>query len=167
MLSTKESKFLQSLELTREFDAHTGLNIPAMHKLGGVSEARIGIPLMPDIVRVEEVFADQLHAPKGGTLPRDCDITTQCPTCAQVQTLQEAEVFLDGDDTIYLCKNGCQPIVVVGPPGGSPWPERSYRLGQHVIVNAKDLFFKVSNALGEIVFPASLAALMEADKKIR
>jgi len=114
-----------------------------------------------DVVRVEDVFAAQLHTSMGSFLPRDCDITTKCPTCAHVQTLQDAEVFLDGEETIYLCKNGCQPIVVVGPLGNSPWPERSYRLGQHVIVNAQDLFFNVSNPAGVIVIPGSLAALMK------
>jgi hypothetical protein len=36
-------------------------------------------------------------------------------------------------ETVYHCKNGCQPIVVFGTPGDSQWPSRGYRMGEHVI----------------------------------
>jgi hypothetical protein len=126
----------------------------------GIGIAYMGMALIPELVRVEDVVASQLHPPKGGALPTDREIHTSCPTCGATQTLSEASLTRSGSDTIYTCKNGCQPVVVVGRPGESAWPGRGYRLGPHVIRNAGDLFLPVKSG-AKVLLPASKAALMK------
>jgi hypothetical protein len=107
-----------------------------------------------------------LNVPQGGRLPSDSGIVTTCPTCDQTQTLAEAE-FTEGDvESVYTCKNGCQPILVVGPPGAQPWPGRGYRMGNFVLRNPADLRLRIldqhGNAVrGEILIPVSPAALAD------
>jgi hypothetical protein len=128
--------------------------------LAGIGIAYMAVALIPELVRVEDVLLDQLDPPRGSSLPTDREIHTSCPTCGATQTLAEASLMRSGGDTIYTCKNACQPIVVVGEPGESPWPGRGYRLGSYVIRNARDLFLPIKSG-AEVLLPASKAALMK------
>jgi hypothetical protein len=121
--------------------------------------AYVGLALLPGLVRVEDVMRNQRVAPPGGRPPTDAEMHTSCPTCGETQHLSETEVRRDVHDTVYLCRNGCQIIVVVSEPGDSPWPGRGYRLGDHVIRNAADLFLPVG--MNKVLIPASPAALMK------
>jgi hypothetical protein len=113
------------------------------------------------LVPAERVFALQNLQPKGSRPFMDSDMVTTCPTCEAGQTLGEAPQTLDEFDTVYTCKNGCQPIVVVGRPGLSAWPGRGYRIGDYVIRNARDLFVETEAMAGPVLIPASKAALMK------
>jgi hypothetical protein len=112
--------------------------------------------------RVEDVFEMQIQAPTGTRLGADHEMVTTCPTCGTRQTLGEAVITQDGDDTVYSCRNGCQPLVIVSRPAdGAPWPGRGYRMGDHVIRNAADLYYPVVGTGSGLVLPASPAALMK------
>ena len=114
-----------------------------------------------EIVRLESVFDLGGVGPVGGPAPRDADFTTQCPTCSSAQRASESPISLDGDDTVYTCRNGCQPIVVVSRPGLVAWAGRGYRIGDRVIRNAADLLFQGPNMAAAVLIPASRAALMK------
>lgn len=114
-----------------------------------------------EIVRVEDVFAKQQLGPKGGRPIRDSDMRTKCPACASEQLLSEAPLSLNGDETVYTCKHGCQPLVIVGRPGIVAWPGRGYRLGDHVIRNVRDVLVKTEDMAKTLVLDAREAALMK------
>ncbi|MEZ9319350.1 toll/interleukin-1 receptor domain-containing protein [Vibrio sp. 10N.286.51.E5] len=118
-----------------------------------------------EIVKVEDVFRHQGIAPKGGEAIKDKHMTTTCPACNKNQKLDEASLSLEQDETIYTCKNGCQPIVVVGRPGIVAWPGRGYRLGDHVIRNVKDVLVKTNDMAVPIVLDGRQAALMKTRPK--
>jgi hypothetical protein len=113
------------------------------------------------ILRAEEVFKNAgIPGPNEVTFS-DANFQTECPTCKTRQHLSEAPISLDGDETLYSCKNGCQPIVVISRPGIVAWPGRGYRLGTHVIRNAADIFISISGTAKPLHIPASQAALMK------
>ena len=114
-----------------------------------------------EIIRVEDVFRKQNIKPKNGAEISDADMTTDCPTCGDSQLLSQAKITLDNDDTIYDCKNGCQPIVVVSRPGLVAWPGRGYRLGDYVVRNAGNIQISIDKAKPKVLIPASPAALMK------
>lgn len=114
-----------------------------------------------EIVKTETVFEKALDF-KGKRPFRDSDMNTTCPACGTEQNLSEATLSLDGDDTLYTCKNGCQPIVVVSRPGMVAWPGRGYRLDEYVIRNVKDIIIKTESMGMPMVIPASKAALMKS-----
>lgn len=98
-------------------------------------------------------------------LPSDAGIWTTCPTCQEKQALAEATVE-HGDETVYTCKNGCQPILIVGAPGSVPWPGRGYRIKDWSLRNAADLTFRAidqqgQSVGGEILMRASPNALAD------
>jgi TIR domain len=112
------------------------------------------------IVRAEEVFKNAgISGPNGSTFS-DANFQTDCPTCQTKQRLSEAPISLDNDDTVYSCKNGCQPIVAISRPGIVAWPGRGYRVGAHVIRNAADIFV-LSAGMKPVLIPAAKAALMK------
>jgi hypothetical protein len=113
------------------------------------------------IVRAEEVFKNAgIRSPNDSDFS-DTDFVTECPTCKTKQNLGEAVISLDGDDTLYSCRNGCQPIAVISRPGIVAWPGRGYRLGSHVIRNASDIIISTSGMAKSLLIPASQAALMK------
>ncbi len=114
-----------------------------------------------EIVRLEDAFSRANVGLKGKQPPRDADFTTECPTCSTRQLASEATISLDGSDTVYACKNGCQPIIVVSRPGLVAWPGRGYRLNDYVVRNAADMFFKTGDMAAAVLLPASKAALMK------
>jgi len=155
------------MELAGERGSHAGMSDQdhaAAVSLLGLGVLRIGLSLIPELIRVEDVFATQLRPPRGGALPADRHIQTSCPSCDQAQTLAEAAVTRSEEGTVYSCKNGCQQIVIVGSPGDAPWEARGYRLGDHVIRNARDLDCVLPLLPGSAVLkiPASSAALMKS-----
>ncbi len=114
-----------------------------------------------EIVRAEEVFKNAgIKGPDDYEF-RDADFQTKCPTCGTEQHLAQAPITLDGDDTIYSCVNGCQPIAVISRPGLVAWPGRGFRLGTHVIRNASDITVLVDRMRMPVLIPASKAALMK------
>lgn len=113
------------------------------------------------IVRAEEVFKNAGISGPNDSVFSDADFITECPTCKTKQHLGEAPISFDGDDTLYTCKNGCQPIAVVSRPGIVAWPGRGYRLGTHVIRNASDITILASGMAKALLIPASQAALMK------
>ncbi len=113
------------------------------------------------ILRAEEVFKNAGMSGPNETLFSDANFLTECPTCKTKQHLAEAPITLDGDDVLYSCKNGCQPIVVISRPGIVAWPGRGFRLGSHVIRNAADIFVSTAEMAVPVLIPASKAALMK------
>lgn len=104
----------------------------------------------------------------GQRLPTDRYIRTSCPTCGAEQALSEGR-FSENDETVYTCKNGCQPILIIGAPGNRPWTGRGYRMGNFVVRNPSDLDVPVLGHDGNplevaVRLPASPAALAPADK---
>ena len=113
------------------------------------------------ILRAEEVFKNAGILAPNGMAFSDANFQTECPTCKTRQHLSEAPITLDSDDTVYSCKNGCQPIAVISRPGIVAWPGRGYRLGTHVIRNAADIFVSIAGMAVPVLIPASQAALMK------
>jgi hypothetical protein len=112
------------------------------------------------IVRAQDVFAKQKIGPLGGRAICDSDMRTTCPACGTEQALSDAPLSLDGDETVYTCKHGCLPLVVIGRPGIVAWPGRGYRLGDHVVRNVRDVLVKTEDMAKTLVINASSAALM-------
>lgn len=111
---------------------------------------------------VEEILIwAGLDTPANLRLPSEAQVRTTCPTCSEAQTLAEADVAA-GDETVYTCKNGCQPILVVAPPGGHPWPGRGYRMGDWTMRNASDVTFQMINQAGSPTGRASAEAGTQA-----
>ena len=121
--------------------------------------ARHGI--VATTVSVADVLARQNIGRPGGRAIQDSDIRTVCPACNESQLLSEAPLSLDGEETCYYCKNGCQPIVVIGKPGIVSWEGRGYRLGDFVIRNVRDLAVKSADMAVPMLLPARTAALMK------
>lgn len=112
------------------------------------------------IVKAETVFEKAINF-KDNRPFRDSDMSTECPACNTEQKLSEATLSLDGDDTIYTCKNGCQSLVVVSRPGMVAWPGRGYRLKDYVIRNVRDITIKTESMGVPMLVSASKAALMK------
>lgn len=163
ILGSKESALVKSfMDLSNERGSHAGMAQPqeaTARRMMSFGVAFVGLSLLPDLVRVEEVLAVVLESPPGTRLPNDGEIVTQCPTCNEEQTLAEGEIVQDGEETVYFCKSGCQRLVVVGLPGDSTWEGRGFRLGEHVIRNAHEVFVPVVGSPGGVKLPASPAAL--------
>ncbi len=113
-----------------------------------------------DIVKAETVFEKAIDF-KGDRPFRDSDMNTECPACGTKQNLSEATLSLDGDDTIYSCKNGCQPLAVISRPGMVAWPGRGFRLQDYVVRNIRDIVIKTESMGAPLLIPASKAALMK------
>ena len=113
------------------------------------------------ILRAEEVFRNAGIHGLNEMLFSDANFLTECPTCKTKQYLSDAPISLDGEETLYTCKNGCQPIVVISRPGLVAWPGRGYRVGTHVIRNASDIIISTTGMAYPIFIPASKAALMK------
>jgi hypothetical protein len=152
------------MALAGERGAHAGISDfddARSRRLLAFGVALIGLSLIPDLVRVGDVFAGTLKAPPGSQLPGDSEASTSCPTCAQEQRLDEAELTREEEATVYICKNGCQRLVVVAQPEDSAWEGRGFRLGSHVIRNAGDVYLTVAPGAPKVMIPASRAALMK------
>ena len=160
----------RSARLVQEFMAvagGAGSHAGASHRdeclgryLAGIGIAFLGLSLLPELTKVEAVLRGQLQPPAGCRLPLDSEIQTSCPACGTEQDLAQAPASRRGAETIYTCCHGCQVIVVVSPPGDSLWPGRGYRLGAHVIRNARDLVLPIVGSPKSLLIPASPAALM-------
>jgi hypothetical protein len=165
LLTEHEGDFLQAfMALAGEHGSHAGISTDEQalsRRLIALGTALTGLSLLPELVRVQDVLTLSPLDWKGHPAPTDADVTTSCPTCRTAQNLNEASVRRDGEETVYTCKNGCQPIVVVGVPGDSHWPGRGYRLGSHVIRNAQDLRIRVEGASADLLIRASPASLMK------
>ena len=165
LLRDREARLVQEfVAVAGSSGSHAGVSNAdeAMGRfVAGLGVAYIGLALIPELVRVEDVIVGNLTAPPGTRFPTDAEMNTSCPTCGHNQNLAEAEIRRDGDDTIYICKSGCQTIVVVSTPESSAWPGRGYCIGKHVIRNAQDLLLPVIGGSGPgVLIPASPAALM-------
>lgn len=164
LLRSREARLVQEfMAVAGGAGSHAGVS-NADESLGrllvGVGIAFLGLSLIPELVRVEDVVIGQLKATNGTRLPTDREIKTCCPTCRTEQTLSQAHISRKGDETIYTCSNGCQPIVVVGLPEDTPIPDRGIRLGPHVIRNAEDLYLPVIGTGKKVLIPKSKYALL-------
>jgi hypothetical protein len=164
LLREREARLVQELiAVAGGASSHAGVSNADEARgrlLAGLGIAYIGLALIPELVRVEDIIVGNLTAPPSTRLPTDAEIYTSCPTCGEKQCLNEAEIVREGEATVYFCKHGCQPIVVVSPPESVAWPGRGYRLGSHVVRNAQDLFLPIIGPGKEVLIPASRAALM-------
>ena len=167
LLRSSEARLVQDfIAVAGGSGSHAGVSNADESKgrlLAGVGIAYIGLALVPEFVRVEDVLLQQLQLKSGSRLATDKEIYTTCPTCKEKQTLSKAQIAREGRETVYTCCNGCQAIVVVGEPNedGNPWQGRGYRLGDYVIRNAQDMYLPVVGAKKEVIIPASKAALMK------
>jgi hypothetical protein len=116
------------------------------------------------MIRVESVLGESLTVPPGGRLPKDSTIHTRCPSCGQTQTLAEATIASEDGETVYTCRNGCQPIVIVGLPQADriPWEGRGFRLGNYVIRNIEEVWFWVVEGGKRMVLDARPNALAKS-----
>jgi hypothetical protein len=170
ILAAKEAKLIQSfMDLAGQSGSHAGSSTDEDAQgrmMIALGIAEIALTLVPELVRVQDVVIGQLKAPKGTRLPSDSEVKAKCPTCGEQQFLSEATIKRDGGDTVYVCRNACQAIVVVSKPGDTAWPGRGYRLGPHLIRNACDLLLPVISLSNPalvppaVLIPASKAALM-------
>jgi len=163
LLQEKEARLVQDfMAVAGGAGSHAGVSNADEAKgrfLAGLGIAYIGLALIPELIRVEDIIVGNLTAPEGTSLPTNGEMYTSCPTCKEKQNLNEAEVVRDGEDTVYICRNGCQPIIVVSTPESEAWPGRGYRIGTHVIRNAEDLNLPIIGATKGVLIPASRAAL--------
>lgn len=163
LLQEREARLIQDFfPVAGDAGSHAGVSNLDEAKgrfLAGLGVAYIGLALIPELIRVEDVVVGNLTDPKSTRLPTDGEMYTSCPTCKEKQLLNEAEVVRDGEDTVYICKNGCQPIIVVSTPESEAWPGRGYRIRNHVIRNAEDLHLPIIGATKGVLIPASHAAL--------
>ncbi|MCA3903890.1 hypothetical protein JKP31_21770 [Vibrio vulnificus] len=165
LLRTREAKLvMEFMSVAGGAGSHAGVSNSDEsygRVLAGIGIAYMGLALIPELVRVEDVLVGNLNAPDGARLPTDHEIYTSCSTCGTKQTLSEATLTRDKTDTIYTCTNGCHSIVVVGSPEDSVWVGRGYRLGNFVLRNAQDLYLPVRKGCPPVLIPASKAALMK------
>lgn len=105
-------------------------------------------------MRVEDVLKGRLSFLNASRSPRDSEIYTFCPICEKRQSLGEARIARGGGETLYMCMEGCQPIVAVGLPDSGPWEGRGYRIGPYILKNAEDLFIPVTGTGNFIALPA-------------
>lgn len=115
-----------------------------------------------EIVRVQDEFAaTDLKSPSGKPI-LDSDMLTTCPACHTEQFLSQATISLDEEDTVYTCKHGCVPLVVVSRPGLSSWPGSGYVLSKnYAIRNVRDILIKLPDMARTTVIEARSAALMK------
>lgn len=164
MLNAAEAGLVKSyMDLASGEGAHPGLSNEddaASRQLIGIGLARRALALIPNPTRVQEVFLRALDFSQHAAPPSDEDVRTRCPSCRAEQTLAEATLSRDGQQTVYHCRNGCQAIAIVGEPEDRAWPGHGYRLGSYVIRNAADLIVAMPDAARPMLIPASPAGLM-------
>lgn len=134
----------------------SGADESAGRFMAGLGMAFIGVGLVPDLIRAQEVLASL----KVETPIRDEHIEATCPSCGTAQRLSESEIHRDGHETCYRCLNGCQDIMRIGAPESSPWEGRGYRIGAYVLRNAGDAFILLPGR-APVLLPAQGAALMK------
>ena len=123
------------------------------------------------MIRVQAVLAAT-----GMEAPASFDdewIFTACPRCGQAQTLGDCTIRPGGcGETHYVCKNGCQTLLIVSPAPGqvsATWPGRGYRFGDYVVRNAADVVMLVGtsrvrlSASADALLPESSRPLPTAD----
>ena len=106
------------------------------------------------LTRVEEVLRSEMP---GASDVTDAAVTTTCPTCTTRQPLSRAAVDHEGTDTVYVCMNGCRPIVIISDPEPRELPGRGHRLGSVMVRNVSDL--EVAIGAAPVTIPASPKAL--------
>jgi hypothetical protein len=91
------------------------------------------------MIRVQELFRALDSLP--GYTWADEDLRMTCPACGVDQALSAAPAAEDKEDTVYTCKNGCQPIVVVSPVGPAVGfgGAGGRRFGDWLVRNVSDL----------------------------
>jgi hypothetical protein len=109
------------------------------------------------MTRIQTVFAKSGGDKKMRSV-RDYHIHTTCPICGENQLLSQAKVEEAGAETIYYCKAGCQPILIISKPESKGMPGRGFRIGDFLIRNATDLIIPFKTA--DVLIPASSAALV-------
>lgn len=89
----------------------------------------------------------------------DADFLTGCRVCRQAHRLSDApHLDLGPDGSVYLCPNGCAPLLLITRPG-SRIPDSGLRLGAWVIRNPETLLFRPPSSEGVVKVPALHSAL--------
>jgi hypothetical protein len=105
------------------------------------------------MIRVQAILA---YSGMQTPVPFDDErIFATCTRCGEAQALGDCDIRLEAEHTHYLCKNGCQDLVIVSPAGmaSAPLPRGGYRFGGYVLRNAVDI--QMWAAGNYIKFPAS------------
>jgi hypothetical protein len=101
---------------------------------------------MKQITKVEEVYRTQ----KNWQGIKDFMFSTDCPICSESQTLAEGEVILEHGATVYHCKYGCGPKLVVVDPTSTKYNKGTplgTLLGQFIIRNPSNLILSIPGAI--------------------
>jgi predicted RNA-binding Zn-ribbon protein involved in translation (DUF1610 family) len=109
------------------------------------------------MTRIQTVFAKS-GGDKRMRKIRDSQIHTSCPACGEAQVLSQAKIAEDGEETVYRCRAGCQPLLIISKPESKGMPGRGFRLGNFLIRNVTDLI--IPGTTGDVLIPASSAALV-------
>ncbi|WP_447786460.1 hypothetical protein [Stenotrophomonas bentonitica] len=162
ILRAREASLLKSvMDVAGGAGSHagrSGADESAGRFMAGLGMAYIGLGLVPDLVRVEQVLS-VLDVP-GERKIQDGDVESTCPSCRTAQRLSAETMHRDGHDTCYRCINGCQDIVRIGAPEGEAWEGRGYRLGDYVLRNAGDTLIHFPGGRS-MLLAAQGAALMK------
>jgi hypothetical protein len=75
----------------------------------------------------------------GGVIPVDRKIETTCPTCERFQTLHEARLERDSDESKYYCAECDALIVAVTPLSSQEWASKGLRVENWIIRSETDL----------------------------
>ncbi|MHB1681259.1 MAG: hypothetical protein ACYCYO_00325 [Bacilli bacterium] len=148
-LNDEQANFLFSfMKLAHTNGAHPGISneIESQSRwYACLSIALIGVYLLPHVVRVSDVLKRA-----GIVVPNVSEITdgilsSECPTCEEEQFLTSCTIHEKNGETHYMCKNGCQDIVVVGKPLNERVEGKGYRLKDYVMRNAHDILIHAPN----------------------
>lgn len=169
VLGERDGKLVQAfMDAAGASGAHAGSSTQDEAQgrfLIAVGIALVGLSLMPELTRVEDILQLELTFRSPNRAPTDAEITTTCPSCGTVQTLSEARIYRNSSaESVYECQQGCQAIVVIGSPGSKAIPNRGMRLGNYVVRNAGELRIPVIGGDKPIVMrvPAMANALIRA-----
>ncbi len=71
--------------------------------------------------------------------PDDSEITTLCPVCSTEQALADADVCEREDETVYTCRDGCAPILVLVSRATHETAAPGYVFGGWIVRNPSEL----------------------------
>jgi hypothetical protein len=109
---------------------------------------------------VAEILIDSI--PSSPNPLQESHMWTDCAVCGSTTRLHLAILRqTDPLETVYLCPNGCGPILLVGAPGVGSWRDRDHGMGttEWLILNPQDLFIQDPAVLHPLLIPASPHAL--------
>lgn len=128
ILTTEQANYIFSfMKLSHGEGAHAGLSNKTETEyrwLGCLSLATLGCSFFPKIVRAADALINAGITVPGLAKITDTSLKTKCLTCEESQLLSQCTIYEKEKETFYICKNGCQPIVVIGTPGDKAIEDR-------------------------------------------